>query len=146
MVDSRALKLVLGAAQTHELTNNYLSKSLRNMGYESVTPSTLKFLSTLECGVNYGSEIARNLGVTRQMVAKTVKELCATGYLEQKECVGRQKEIVFTESGELLMSDARQLLADIDKVLIKQLGKSSVETTLASLDRIQALMVQLNNE
>ncbi len=145
MVDSRALKLVLGAAQVHELTTRYLSKSLKAKGYESATPSILNFLSTLECGINYGSEIARKLGVSRQMVAKTVKELSRTGYLEQVDGVGKQKEILFTETGELLMSDARKILSDIDTVLIEQLGRNSIETTVASLDRIQDLIVQLND-
>ncbi len=145
MVESEALKLVFGAAQVHELITRYLSNSLKNRGYKEVTPSVLNFLSTLECGVNYGSEIARNLGVSRQMVAKTVKELCRTGYLEQVDGVGKQKEILFTKTGELLMSDARQILADIGKVLNKQLGQNSIKTTVASLDRIKDLLAQLND-
>jgi len=144
MVDSQALKLVLGASQVHELTTRYLSKSLKFKGYNEATPSILNFLSALECGVNYGSEIARNLGVSRQMVAKTVKELCRNGYLEQVGGVGKQKEILFTETGELLMSDARQILADIDRVLIKQLGQNSIKATVASLDIIKDILVQLN--
>jgi len=146
MVDSQALKLVLGASQVHEITTRYLSKSLKSKGYSAVTPSILNFLSTLECGVNYGSEIARNLGVSRQMVAKTVKELCRNGYLEQVDGVGKQKEILFTETGELLMSDARKILADIDRVLIKQLGQNSIQTTVASLDIINDILVQLNDD
>lgn len=145
MAESQALKLVLGAAQVHELTTRYLSKTLKGKGYESATPSILNFLSTLECGVNYGSEIARKLGVSRQMVAKTIKELSYTGYLEQVDGEGKQKKILFTETGKLLMSDARQLLYDIDKVLIRELGLNSIETTVASLDRIQDLIVQLND-
>jgi len=145
MVDSQALKLVLGASQVHELITRYLSKSLKSKGYNAATSSMLNFLSTLECGVNYGSEIARNLGVSRQMVAKTVKELCRAGYLEQVDGVGKQKEILFTETGELLMSDARQILADIDRILIKQLGKNSIKTTVASLDSIKDILVQLND-
>ena len=145
MVESQALKLVLGASQVHELTTHYLSNSLKRKGYKAVSPSVLNFLSTLECGVNYGSEIARNLGVSRQMVAKTVKELTRRGYLEQVDGVGKQKEILFTKTGELLMSDARKILADIDKVLNKQLGQNSVKTTVSSLDRIKDVLAQLND-
>ncbi len=145
MIDSQALQLVIGAAQVNDSISRYLSKSLKNKGYEFATPAALSFLSTLECGVNYGSEIARNLGVSRQMVAKTVKGLCLAGYLEQMDDIGKQKKIIFTVTGELLMSEARQLLADIDKTLSAQLGERSISTTVTNLNKIQMLMVPLND-
>ena len=145
MVDSQALQLVLGAAQVNDSISRYLSKSLKNKGYKFATAPALSFLSTLECGVNYGSEIARNLGVSRQMVAKTVKGLCLAGYLEQVDDIGKQKKIIFTAIGELLMSEARQLLADIDKTLTAQLSERSIATTVTNLNKIQMLMVPLND-
>ena len=144
MVESQSLQLVLSAAQVHEKISFYLSTSLKKQGYEFASPSILNFLSTLECGVNYGSEIARTLGVSRQMVAKTVKELCNANYLEQREGLGKQKEIVFTNTGELLMSDARQLLADVDKVLNKEIGKIQLKSTATNLKSVQRVMAQLS--
>lgn len=145
MIESQTLQLVLDAAQVNDLTSRYLSNSLKKSGYKFATPSALSFLSTLECGVNYGSEIARNLGVSRQMVAKTVKELCLAGYLAQEKGIGKQKKIVFTITGEQLMSEARQLLANIDKVLNNKLGEKLISTTVINLKMIQELMLQLNN-
>lgn len=144
MVDSQSLKLVLGAVKVHELTALYLSTFLKTKGYQNVTPAVLSFLSTLECGINYGSEIARNLGVSRQMVAKTVKELCKAGYLAQIDGAGKQKEIIFTKTGEVLMSDARQLLAELDITLNKEVGQHQLKITASCLESIQALMTQLN--
>jgi DNA-binding MarR family transcriptional regulator len=145
MVDSQALQLVLAAAQVNESISQHLSKSLINKGYKFASPATLSFLSTLECGFNYGSEIARNLKVSRQMVAKTVKGLCLAGYLEQVDDIGKQKKIIFTENGERLMSDSRQLLADIDKTLTKQLSQVTITSTVTSLNKIQMLMAQLED-
>ncbi len=146
MIDSQALQLVLGASQVNDSIALYLSNTLKNKGYTFATPAALNFLSALECGINYGSEIARNLGVSRQMVAKTVKGLCLAGYLEQVDDAGKQKKIIFTETGELLMADARQLLANIDKSLATQISEESINTTIKSLNQIQALMVQLNEK
>lgn len=143
MVESQSLQLVLAAAQVHEKISIYLSESLKKKGYKFASPSILNFLSTLECGVNYGSEIARNLGVSRQMVAKTVKELCNANYLEQLEGQGKQKQIIFTKTGELLMSDARQLLADVDSVLNKEMDEIQLKTTVTNLENIQKIMAQL---
>jgi len=142
MVESRTLQLVLAAAQAQESTALFLSNSLKNKGYRSVTPSLLNFLSTLECGVNYGSEIARTLGVSRQMVAKIVKELCDADYLAQRDGLGKQKEIVFTEIGERLMSDARQLLADVDNILNIEVGQTQLEASVNCLTSIQKIMKQ----
>ena len=136
MVESRSLQLTQSASRLNDVVVKYLSQRLIEKGYISLTPSLLSFLSILECGINYGSEIARNLGVTRQMVAKTVKELCHSGYLEQVDGVGKQKEIHFTESGERLMSDARLLLSEVDDFLSKHSGVSELEKIISEINAI----------
>lgn len=146
MVESQSLKLVFAAAKTNDDIAQYLAQTLSDKGYQSVTPSVLSFLSTLECGVNYASEIARNLDISRQMVAKTVKELCRVGYLEQAEGPGKQKQILFTDLGEQLMADSRQSLAQLDRVLSKKLGIDSLHSTLHNLQAIQTVISQANNE
>jgi len=143
MVESQSLQLVLASAQVHEKIALYLSNTLKNKGYKLASPSVLNFLSTLECGINFGSEIARTLGVSRQMVAKTVKELCQAGYLVQREGKGKQKEICFTLVGEQLMSEARQLLAEIDLQLTATVGQATLEKTVTELQHIQQLIAQL---
>ena len=142
LVESHSLQLIQSTARLNDEITHYLSQRLVEKGYTSLTPSLLSFLGILECGVNYGSEIARSLGVTRQMVAKTVKELCGLGYLQQKSGTGKQKEIHFTQTGEYLMSDARQLLADVDDVLFKGLERSDPTKVINELNA----MVSVINE
>lgn len=142
LVESHSLQLIQSTARLNDAITHYLSQRLVEKGYTSLTPSLLSFLGILECGVNYGSEIARSLGVTRQMVAKTVKELCGLGYLQQKSGTGKQKEIHFTQTGEYLMSDARQLLADVDDVLFKGLERSDPTKVINELNA----MVSVINE
>jgi DNA-binding MarR family transcriptional regulator len=128
------LQLIQSAQRLNDVITKYLSQRLVEKGYTSLTPSLLYFLGVLECGVNYGSEIARNLEVTRQMVAKTVKQLCQLGYLEQIDGAGKQKEIHFTESGEYLMSEARQLLAEMDKILFRDVDASAPQVIIDELN------------
>ena len=92
MVESHALKLVMAASSVTEQISHYLSENLQSMGYTGASTSVLQFLSALDCGINYASEIARTLKVSRQMVAKTVKQLSALGYLQQIEGQGKQKQ------------------------------------------------------
>ena len=138
MVDSYSLQLVLEAAKTNEQIFTYLSKALKAKGYKSATPSVLHFVSALECGVNYASDIARRLGISRQMAAKTSKELCRMGYLQQKDAVGKQKQIVFTKLGEQLVSDARKALAELDEMLDTKIGKNELKDTVNYLEAIHS--------
>ena len=64
-------------------------------------------------------------------------------YLEQIDGVGKQKEILFTQVGELLMADARLLLAGLDQTLNDQLGPQAIQSTVTSLAKIRAVMAQL---
>ena len=146
MVDSLSLELVTKAHDVYDQITHYLSNALKDMGYASASPAALSFLSALECGINHGSDIARNLGVSRQMVAKTVKEFCRVGYLEQVDAVGKQKDILFTKKGEQLISDARVLLADLDKVLKRRLGANKLQSTVNNLEQIQIVLADLNNK
>jgi DNA-binding MarR family transcriptional regulator len=134
--ESQSLQLIQSASKLNDVMTKHVSLQLVEKGYKSLTPSLLSFLSVLECGVNYGSEIARNLGVTRQMVAKTVKELCNLGFLEQVSGTGKQKEIRFTEMGEYLMLDARKLLAEMDEILFNGRSASKPQPIIDELNSI----------
>lgn len=140
MVDSLSLKLISNSSTITDKVTKYLALELSHMGYNTISPALLNFLSALDCGINYGSEIARTLGVSRQMVAKTVKELCNDGFLEQVDGTGKQKEILFTLKGERLIADARELLAKLDALLFKSLGEHTVSQTIQQLDDIQSLI------
>lgn len=140
MIGSNALQLFLGTTQINLLISKYVSNALAQRGYQSITPAMLQFLSTLECGVNYASEIARQLGVSRQMVTKTVKELSQAGYLQQIQGPKRQKQIQFTEEGECLIAEARQILMKLDQDILKEMDETSIQKTLENLRTIQSLL------
>ncbi len=140
MVDSRSLKLLCAAAAMHDQFTDYVAAQLHLKGFAGVSPAMLNFLSALDCGTNYGAEIARRLKVSRQMVAKTVKELCAIGYLEQREGTGKQKQILFTAQGEYLMAAARLILADLDQILTDCLSETQVEKITLQLETITSVL------
>lgn len=142
MINSNTLQLFLETAQINLLISKYVSVALANRAYESVTPAMLQFLSTLECGVNYASEIARQVGVSRQMVTKTVKELSKAGYLQQIQGDKRQKEIRFTTKGERLIAEAREILFELDQKLFQDINTNSIQKTLAQLQRIKSLLIK----
>ena len=117
MVDSRSLQLLFAARGLYDALSAYVLAHMQALGYVDLSPAILQFLGSLDCGNNYASEIARQLDVSRQMVAKTVKELVLLGYLSQQPGMGKQKVICFTLRGEQLMAEVRQLLATLDHQL-----------------------------
>jgi len=118
MVDSETLGLLSNAEKMKREVYRYVTKNLKSAGFSDISPSSLYFLASLECGDNYASEIARSLQVSRQMVSKTVKALVEIGYLELKHDKGKQKTIVFTQLGEELISSSRKLLESLDDSLL----------------------------
>ncbi len=140
MVDSRSLQLASLSAAVRDRVVRWVAEGLRADGFHDASPSTLEFLDALDCGVNVASDIARTLGVSRQMVAKTVKELCQLEYLTQEEGKGRQKKIVFTPRGETLMARVRQRLQELDTVIDAEIGSRRLDDALASLDALVRLL------
>jgi DNA-binding MarR family transcriptional regulator len=146
MADSLSLRLLFAASDLHDQLTEYVAEYLRLKGSDDISPSMLHFLSALDCGINYGSEIARRLKVSRQMVAKTVKELCQAGYLEQAGGVGKQKQILFTDKGERLMSTARLALADLDQVFIKHFSEELLEEMIIRLETLKGVLIEVKEQ
>jgi len=136
MVDSRSLQLLFAARGLYDALSAYVLAHLQTLGYTDLSLASLQFLGTLDCGNNYASEIARQLDVSRQMVAKTVKELVLLGYLSQQPGVGKQKVICFTLRGEQLMAEVRQLLATLDSEL-NTTAAGELNQLLLLLSRLQ---------
>ncbi len=136
MRDSMTLQLVMTAGALQESISKLLLQELSASGYPAMTSSRLAFLSTLECGVNYASDVARNLGVSRQMVAKTVKELSALGYLEQNPANGKQKTIEFTQQGEDLIAACRDIMAEVDEKITRRRPPQAIKEIADSLNHI----------
>jgi len=138
MADSRSLRLTLLLGRSHTALMDWLVTQLHARGHTNLTVPALAFMGQLDCGINYASEVARTLGVSRQMVAKTVLDLSRKGWLNQSPDPdkGNRKVIVFTAAGERVMSDARAMLAELDNKLDARLAKgwdSRLETDLTGV-------------
>lgn len=139
MVESASLRMAFGLAAAHEALMYYLADRLAASGHAGVTASALGFLGQLDCGVNHAAEVARRLGVSRQMIAKTVSEMERAGWLRLAPDPDHRnrKTIRFTVAGERLMADARQALATLDTELEKTGGTGFCDRLLADLERLR---------
>ncbi len=140
LTESETLRLTLASSKLHERCALWVVSRLSGQGFEDLTPALLRFLGALDCGVNQASEIADRLQVSRQMVAKSVRELSERGYLERAPGKGRRKQILFTKRGEWLMSSVRQELAKLDVLLASPLGEGKLAALAEQLESIGTLI------
>jgi DNA-binding MarR family transcriptional regulator len=137
MANSRSLKLVHLTSNFERRIQKWLVNLLHDKGFTGLTQSQLSFLGTLDCGPNSASQIANDLGITRQAVHKTVKELEAFGWLKSETDLIRrnQRIITFTNEGERMMSEARLLFEQLDERLFAGWKPAEIEAIFALLQR-----------
>lgn len=119
----------------------WITLSLLNLmavrGHQQLTAAHLMFLNNLDCGTTHASEVARRMGVTRQAVFRSTRELQKLGVLKLETDAMRktQKIIRMTDQGLKVVSDARACLAKIEKTLEKRLGKKDLNSLSTILIR-----------
>ena len=125
LVDSQALALTQSSEAFRDRMVKWLLLRLEDDGFQGLKTNQLSFLGSLDCGVNYAAELARVLGISRQAVHKTVRELEPAGWLTTRpdRQLGNQRVIVFTDEGERMMSLARAHFLELDNQLVKKFGK-----------------------
>lgn len=109
------------AQAASELTDHIMARlcqELSTLGYTAITPSSLLFLSKLNCGNGIASELARDLGVSRQRIAKTVSDMKKVDYVRQQEGIGKRKVLSLTARGAEVTQHARRLFAELDRQIV----------------------------
>jgi DNA-binding MarR family transcriptional regulator len=93
-------------------------------------------LANLDCGATHASAVAQRMGVTRQAMNRTVREMEALGYLSLQTDQKRlnQKLLVMTEGGMRLALDARAAMVDVEKQLGNRIGASALAAMRAPLE------------
>lgn len=136
LVDSHSLALTQATEAFRERMVVWLLSRLAGDGFQELTANQLTFLGSLDCGVNYAAGLARSLGISRQAVHKTVRDLEKAGWLATRpdDTLGNQRVIVFTKEGERMMARAREHFLELDDLLIRKFGEESLADFQRLLD------------
>jgi len=129
--EKQVAELPLGQTliNAHQWFSSSLLQLMHLRGHEDLTDAHLTFFCSLNCGLTHASEVARRMGITRQAVYKTTKELQRVGVLEllDDQADGRQKVISMTPQGERIAIDARECLDLVEAQLIQRIGKQNFD-------------------
>ncbi len=109
---------------------------LRARGFDRITEPHLTLLGNLDCGTTHAAAVADRMGVSRQAIARTLREMEASGYLrlERDPVRQNQKVIVMTPEGEKLALAARAALAETEAVLADRIGSRRLEDLREALN------------
>jgi len=138
LVESESLALARELAALEVRMKAWLMGRLRDEGFTTISEAQLVFLGELDCGVNHAAELARRLGISRQAIHKSVRDLSSLGLLETASHpeLGNQRIIRFTLEGERLISRARAHFAMLDKTLQSSMGANGLADLNATLAKL----------
>lgn len=121
-------------------SSKWFSLSVKNLlekkGYTDLSDAHLSLLANLQCGSTYASAVAAQMGISRQAIYRTTKELQSAGILILEEDGERrnQKIITMTERGMALATDARAILELVEMELAARIGPENAQVLRHSLE------------
>jgi DNA-binding MarR family transcriptional regulator len=106
-------------------------------GQAEFTVAHLLFLANLDCGVTHAALVARRLGVTRQAVYRTTRELEALDVLALEPDLQRrnQKIIRMTPRGRQVVAVARRCLEEVEERIRERIGARDFDRLARILNR-----------
>lgn len=113
-----------------------LVERLRARGHASVSAPHLVLFGNLDCGATHAARIAQRMGVSRQAISKTLRELQDLGFVSLEDDPKRrnQKLVVMTDRGMRLATDAREELAAIEGALAERIGADAMQALRRALE------------
>ena len=112
-----------------------LQAHLQAKGWGQVTRPQSMVMVNFVTGVLRPSEIARNLGISRQAIHSTIAQMVDMGMLELKDdpADGRSKVIAITPKGVAMRADANEAVQALTAELGRRIGKAHVANLAAAL-------------
>lgn len=112
-----------------------LQAHLQAKGWGQVTRPQSMVMVNFVTGVLRPSDIARNLGISRQAIHSTIAQMVDMGMLELKDdpADGRSKVIAITPKGVAMRADANEAVQALTAELGRRIGKAHVAALAAAL-------------
>lgn len=103
-----------------------LLNALHLQGYADIAEPHLILIGNLDCGTTHAAAVAQRMGVSRQAINRTLRELETQGFLRLEEDPVRrnQKIIAMTASGIELVIHARRALDGLEALLGSRIGQN----------------------
>jgi DNA-binding MarR family transcriptional regulator len=109
-----------------------LQSFLQARGWDQVTRPQSMVMANVVIGVHKPSDIARNLGISRQAVHTTINQMIEMGMLELRDDINdrRAKIVAVSEKGREMGRDADLAVAAMTSELRKRIGTRNVDNLI----------------
>ena len=126
---TQSLRTFAGLVKAIDWYDVSLQAILENLKMQSVNRTQSMILVHIASGVTRPSEIAREMGTTRQNIHAMAKQLIAQQIITQVPDPndGRSKLYVFSKDGLELRNTVLQILSHLDKELSNRLGPDTIK-------------------
>jgi DNA-binding MarR family transcriptional regulator len=104
--------------------------------FPQVTAAHLALFGALDCGMTHAAAAAARMGISRQAVARTARDLEALGFLrlEQDPERGNRQVLTMTEAGESLARQGLAALAAVEADLARRVGPDALAALRRALE------------
>jgi len=111
-----------------------LQSYLQSRGWDKVTRPQSMIMAHVMIGVSRPSDIARNLGLSRQAIHTTIGQMIAMGMLELTPDTrdARMKLAIVSGKGRLMSDDAQTAVEAIISELRRRIGKDHVDDLISA--------------
>ena len=126
--------LIIPLLQGFSWFDDGLQAYLEARGWPHVTRPQSMVMVQVVRGVTRPSDIARNLGVSRQAVHTTINQMVELGLLDLRDDPGdrRSKRVVIAPNGQKMRTVAQQAVAELSAELERRIGKAHVDALRAA--------------
>lgn len=129
--------LIVPLLQGFEWFDESLQRSLQARGWPQLTQPESSVMIHVILGVNHPSEIARSMGLTRQAVHVTIKQVVRKGIFELRDDPHdrRSKIVALTTTGHAMRRDAQTTVRYLAEQLAARIGQDYVDGLRAAFDK-----------
>jgi len=129
--------LIVPLLQGFEWFDKSLQQSLQARGWPRLTQPQSSVMIHVILGVNRPSAIARNLGLSRQAVHVTIRQVVRKGIFELADDPrdGRSKIVTLTAMGQAMRRDAQLTIQCLMDQLARRIGRRYVDALRAAFAR-----------
>ncbi len=126
--------LIVPLLQGFEWFDESLQRSLQARGWPQLTQPESSVMIHVILGINRPAEIARSMGLTRQAVHTTVKQVVSKGIfsLQDDPLDKRSKMVTLTATGRAMRRDAQLTVQYLAEQLSARIGKQHVDNLRAA--------------
>ena len=128
-MNDRSKFLMRGLLHSYYWCDEGLQNSLRSQGFKPLSRTKSMIMVNIADGISRPTELARNIGISRQAIQQTLAELEEAGLvtLRTDPTDGRAKIVQFSEEGKSIGRAAFKAMSAMEGMLEERLGPGAIK-------------------